>query len=344
MMTVKKGWSRFCQFGGARLLLTYARMGMTGTVCRAVWQCVWKRVPPARAYVSIAERTNETLTARYLPILSAAIVRSRAVAANCEWKQDASQRIPKILWTCWLQGTDRIPDLVTACLDAQRKALPDYEQRVLTWDNYRQWVEVPQGVEQKYLRGHMPPALFSDVLRLAVLSKYGGVWMDASVYCSGFGHDRLRKQWSQIEASELSLFRYFDRGDGHCTGLSNWFIAARPGHAVISAVLEMICAYWRDYDCTVNYYMMHHFLGMTREAFPHTWASMPRLVSNHSILLGGALGRKFNTSAWEDLTAHVSIHKLNYRKAEASSRNPRSYYWKIVEDGLRPRDGGGTSD
>lgn len=60
-----------------------------------------------------------------------------------------------------------------------------YEFRIVDLTNYHNWVQLPQYVEEKFRKGLIPPALFSDLLRLALLKQYGGVWMDASVYCSG---------------------------------------------------------------------------------------------------------------------------------------------------------------
>ena len=82
--------------------------------------------------------------------------------------------VSKIVWTCWLQGMDDAPLMVKHCIESQKKALPDYEHRILTLRNYHQWVELPEYIEKKFRKGRIPRALFTDLLRLAVLKKYGG--------------------------------------------------------------------------------------------------------------------------------------------------------------------------
>lgn len=130
--------------------------------------------------------------------------------------------------------------------------------------------------------------------------------------------------------SELTIFRYFERGRKEAVGLSNWFLAAIPHHPVISIVLDMLLAYWRDFDCTLDYYICHSFFGRVLREFPRVWNAMPREKSNHSILLGDALAKNYHEAAWQDLIAHVSIHKLNYRKAEEAMRNHNSYCCHIM--------------
>ena len=105
-----------------------------------------------------------------------------------------------------------------------------------------------------------------------------------------------------------------------------------PHQIVISSVLDMLLAYWKDYNCLVDYYIIHLFLGLSLREFPMVEVRMPRENSYHSILLGDALGRTFYQEQWQDLIDHVSIHKLNYRKVEMASKNPRGYYWHVMKE------------
>ena len=216
--------------------------------------------------------------------------------------------------------------MVNVCLESHKKHLPGYEFRVLDMENYRQWVELPEWVEEKYARGMIPAALFSDVLRVAVLKRYGGVWMDASVLCTGFDNQQLQKQWTEVENSRFAVFRYYRKGDRYPSGLSNWFIAATPDNVVLTSVYDMLTAYWRDYDCTIDYYMMHLFISCALKAFPEMERGMPKLNSRYSFFLGDALSRTYSQEAWQELVDHVAIHKLNYRKADEARKNPLSYY------------------
>lgn len=240
--------------------------------------------------------------------------------------------VPKIVWTCWLQGMEDASYMVKKCVESQKKALQDYEHRVLTLENYHQWVEVPEYIEKKFRKGRIPRALFTDLLRLAVLKKYGGVWLDASVLFTGFENEKLLNRLHKIEQSEFTIFRYFQRGKKEPVGLSNWFIAAHPNDFVVSTVLDMLLAYWKDYNCTVDYYIMHLFISMCLNAVPSIAESMPRENSYHSIMLGSVLAKDYNEDWWNDVKAHVFLHKLNYRKADEAdeaAKNPHSFYNKI---------------
>ena len=112
--------------------------------------------------------------------------------------------------------------------------------------------------------------------------------------------------------------------------MSTWFISARPGNAVLATARDMMLAYWRDYDCAVDYYLPHLCIGAALQRRSDLIAAMPRCNSTHSTMLGGALGRDFDEAAWKDLTEHVAFHKLNFRKADEAAQNPHSYYNRII--------------
>lgn len=315
--------SRFFLFGGWRLVWQYVRLGVLWTGCKALLGCAFNGRSLKEAYPIVTRRVREVLVRRYGRIIEVAA--DNAVGSGGK-AGDSCCKVPRIVWSAWLQGLDSAPVMVKACLESQRRQLFGYEHRVIDIHNYHEWVELPPYVVEKYRKGIIPPALFCDLLRLALLKRYGGVWMDASVYCSGFGNGKLRERWDRIMGSEFTVFRYFRRGSAAPVGLSNWFMAAVPDEKVVSAVLDVLLAYWRDYDCTVDYYMMHLFLGMALRAFSDVTASMPHENSYHSLLLAKILVANYDEEKWRELTSHVSIHKLNYRKEGEVKRNPDGYY------------------
>ncbi len=318
---------RYRQFGGWRLVGQYARMGVLGAAVKAVVRCIVNGRSLEGAYSVVTRRVDEALERRYRSVLERYADRVK----QRETDGEQGYEVPKIIWTAWLQGLDYAPEMVKACVASQWAHFPGYEVRVLDLENYRQWVDLPQEIEDKYRRGRIPPASFSDLLRLAAVRKHGGIWMDATVFCSGFGNEALTARWQRIMRSELTLFRYFRKGETQSIGLSTWFVATVPEQRNVSAVLDMLLAYWRDYDCLVDYYIIHQFMRMSFRRFPEVVGRMPRENSFHSLLLGDALGNDFHEDDWNELVAHVSLHKLNYRKASEVSKNKYGYYWRVVK-------------
>lgn len=83
--------------------------------------------------------------------------------------------IPKILWTYWNQPQ---PDsFVLECIQSWRLQCPDYEVRLVHPGNLAEFVErgaLPAQFEELH------PTKQSDWLRLYLVARHGGFWLDAS--------------------------------------------------------------------------------------------------------------------------------------------------------------------
>lgn len=85
--------------------------------------------------------------------------------------------IPKIIWSFWHEKTP--PEIVQLCISNWKRFNPDYRIELLNADNVTDFLsdqELPGKFQElNNLRK-------SDWLRLALVSKFGGFWLDASIF------------------------------------------------------------------------------------------------------------------------------------------------------------------
>ena len=219
------------------------------------------------------------------------------------------------IWFCWLQGMENAPELVKVCLESLRASIGE-DIIVLDAQNYTDYVTLPEYVTRKYRKGIIPPALFSDMLRLELLIRYGGTWIDSTVWASpkvGVKDSKCWQAWQKIQESELFIYRYFNR-EGRVEGMSNWFIHAEAGNALLKDVRDMLYAYWHDYNCTVEYYIFHLFFSHVAKRYPEMIRKMPKGNSYHALWLRDHVEREISKEDWQKLINNVPFHKLNWRK------------------------------
>ncbi|MGZ7882150.1 glycosyltransferase family 32 protein [Acinetobacter soli] len=131
--------------------------------------------------------------------------------------------IPKKIWMYW-DSVDR-SDFIELCIQNTKKICFDYEIVVLDSTSVKKYIDLPD------FEKHIPLAVKADFIRLALLNKYGGIWMDASIFITENFNWFLKK----MNSKETFVF-YSD----HCTTnmsnpiVENWFIAA-PEHSVFIA-------------------------------------------------------------------------------------------------------------
>ena len=139
---------------------------------------------------------------------------------------------------CWFQGEGiKIPPLNRACIERWKRLNPDWNVNILcnsTIGNY-----VPEYFEIiKDSPHHKPPAR-SDLLRILLLSKYGGVWADASLYpvlpLSDFYYD-------VVNETKFFTYRFNPRSIDKTKGdreTVSWFLcASKPNHYLIESWKE----------------------------------------------------------------------------------------------------------
>ena len=294
---------RFRQFGGMRLVWEYAKMGVLWVGVKEVVRCAIKGRSFKSVYPVVTRLIDEELVSKYETEL--ALLRNAS---------DARYENENRVWFCWLQGIENAPELVKACLKSIKRNVTE-DVVVIDEKNYTDYVTLPEYIVKKYRKGIIPPALFSDLLRLELLIHHGGTWIDSTVFATGNMKDEKEvfgKFWQEIQQSELFLYRYIRNGRVH--GISNWFIHAKADNALLTELRDMLYAYWRDYNCTMEYYIFHLFFGVLAKRHPEMMRNMPMANSYKAIILAHNLDKLFDEEWWQKLTANVPFHKLNYRK------------------------------
>lgn len=112
--------------------------------------------------------------------------------------------------------------------------------------------------------------------------------------------------------------------------ISNWFITACRNNEVLRVLREMLYAYWRDYDCVLDYYIFHLFFAMISKEYPEQMAAMPYGQSQRSLVLLHHWGEKFDQRKWDRLTSEVCFHKLAFRVSDSVKNEKDNYYNHIL--------------
>src|ERR1700731_3743941 len=89
--------------------------------------------------------------------------------------------IPRTIWALWLDGWDDAPEVVRACRTTWEALNPTWSFRALTRAMLPALIgaDVLRAFEDRALQ----PEAFSDVVRIELLVRYGGVWADSTTYC-----------------------------------------------------------------------------------------------------------------------------------------------------------------
>ena len=310
---------RFRQFGGFRLVSTYFRLGLLGVFLKHGFQVLRGKQSIADAYSQIQSKVVPHIKIQYEVVLKELIAKYS--------KEELPQSHSNKVWVCWLQGMEQAPEIVKVCHASLKRHLKDREIVVITSENINDYVTFPDYIKRKYEKGIIPMAQYSDLLRLELLTRYGGTWIDSTVLCTGFKGSNVQEFKEHLDA-ELFMFQHLRKGETRFLGISNWFITASSNQKVLLILRDMLYQYWKDYNCVIAYFIFHIFFTMIAEQMQEEIAKMPRKSNKYCFYLEHRLSDTYDEAWMKELTARCCFHKLNGRlwnEAEGKENTFREY-------------------
>ena len=236
-------------------------------------------------------------------------------------KEEKSNKI----WICWFQGIENAPELVKACYNSVVKNYNDKEIIVLTEENYKQYVDIPEYILKKWEKGYITFAHFSDILRIELLSKYGGLWLDSTIFTT--------KRSELVFNENIELFVYkqvdLDRKNPLSIVASSWLMYSNKNNNIINLTKKLLHEYWKNYNHIINYNLIHLFFTLSTEVYKDEWNKVPTFNNISPHILQFELNDDFEEVRFNQIRGMSDFHKLNWR---IKSENKNSYYNYIVDN------------
>ncbi len=234
-------------------------------------------------------------------------------------KQNLKQERTNKMWFCWLQGKENMPEIIKACYNSQRQHITGRDCVFIDEYNWREYMCIHDYLVEKYHKGIIPAAMFSDLIRLELLINYGGTWLDATVLCTG-GFDPA------LLDADIFIYRY-----GKDKGLSNWFITSCTNNPMLMVIRDVLHQYWKDYNVVLNYYIFHLVFGRLMREYPEMIARMPYADSYGAIALARNWHRPYKEGAWARVNVNVHFHKLTSIVNDKVKKDKNNYYNYIID-------------
>ncbi len=145
-----------------------------------------------------------------------------------------SSEFPKIIWVMWWQGYETSPAIVKRCIRSWVKKNPDWELVFLDKDSVKEYLTLDYIVNFKENVMHLQH--LADVIRINLLAKYGGVWVDATCFCC-----KPLNEW--LDRYIKSGFFAFSN-PGRDRLIANWFLAADRESYIACQLADSVNKYW----------------------------------------------------------------------------------------------------
>lgn len=309
----------FQKQGGMKLIKQYAKSGSLGTAVGEFALLGKSRTALEILRLSTQLKVKQKLEKKY-----------RTTLETFDKNYDASlpHEGSNKVWICWFQGMENAPALVQKCYESVKTNLTDCEIVLITSENLEQYVQFPDYIIEKWKKGIITHTHLTDLLRLELLIKYGGMWLDATVFCSE-NRNRIPNYFFD---SDLFFFQNLKPGrDGNAFYISSWLISAKSNNRILMATRELCYEYWKKNDSMDDYFLLHAFISIALDRYKNEWdAVIPRdNAAPHILLL--RLFDKYDESLWQAVKAQTPFHKMTYKFLEEETNRAGTFYKVLFE-------------
>lgn len=167
------------------------------------------------------------------------------------------------IWVCWWTGEDSAPALVKQCINSIMKNAGNHPVHIITDKNYTEFIEIPKYMLRKADDGKMKLAHLADYIRVSLLEKYGGLWLDATIYCSQKIKEEYFSQPFFTCKSDWQECGYISHMQWVTFVLGGW-----KGNIVYRFLKDVFELYWKEENAAIDYLMFDYMINFGNKHIP----------------------------------------------------------------------------
>lgn len=243
-------------------------------------------------------------------------------------KQDENYK--DCIWICWWQGLENAPEIVKKCVASIQKYAGNHKIIIITDENYRDFISFPTWIEEKYKKGIITKTHLSDLLRISLLARYGGVWLDSTFFCTGDLEPCFKTPIWSIKRPD---YRHVSVA---CGEFANYSFGCTSEYRKIFAILrEYLLDYWKHYDYMIDYLFLDYLIVLARKQNAYVDQAFNEIVPNNRNCdeLLKVFGTVYNSEDWEKLKENTMLFKLTWKTNFQKDIEGKSTYFGKMLDG-----------
>ena len=218
------------------------------------------------------------------------------------------------IWVMWYQGIKFAPKIVKSCILSIIKNKAKHHVYIIDKYNLEKYVKIPFFIIEKLNNGAFSITHFSDIVRMALLCKYGGYWIDSTYFISS----PLIKVNSTFYSLKLKN-NYKHKNPFFICRWSGNFLAVPKNSFIATYGYLSFLYYWKKYNSLIDYFLLDYVIYVaynTSHEFQNIVNKLPYICNILSLVK--VLNSEYNKS---DFKCH--INKLKWRRHYILRKNKK---------------------
>lgn len=219
------------------------------------------------------------------------------------------------IWVFWMQGEDKMPELVHMCYKQLNKMVDDTcKVMLITNKSIQNFVDINPVIMKKVKSGNYSLTQLSDLLRVKLLAKYGGLWIDSTVFVS----KKINKQiiedgfFSQKFTINNPLSKFYASQNKW----SLWLMGAKPESFLFNYCDKKLTSYYTNVTSSIDYYLLDYIILNAYHESNTVKTSIDDMPDNNqqTYRLMESLNDKYNSQSLYSILKECQFHKLSYKE------------------------------
>lgn len=214
------------------------------------------------------------------------------------------------IWIFWWQGYEAAPLLVKKCIGSITKNAKNHPVVLITKENWKNYADIPDYVIEKVKKGIITFTHFSDILRMILISKHGGLWLDATIFVSREIPDYcFELQYFSIhyETSTSKIAK------GKWTGFCQ---SGQKNSLIHSFCRDVFFSYWKKYNKLIDYFFIDYVMLAGYKNIPGFKKLIDELPLNNQGIkeLDKHFNDEYSMEYLNNILAQSTFFKLNWKR------------------------------
>ena len=231
------------------------------------------------------------------------------------------------IWIAWFQGLEKAPPLVQHCVKSIQQNANGHKVIIITEKNIFDFVQFPDYIIQKYKAKILTMQQLSNMLRMSLIYKYGGVWIDATMLATApLSPAIFNSEFYTIKKTSASPY-YIPQGRW-----TTYFLSGKKGCPLAHIIVSVLFAYWKTNTELVDYFLFDQTINFCYENSPMCHALIESVPENNpeAIFFKGRYGKPFDAAEWERIKKTTSLFKLSWKEPFDSTKKG-TWYTETIE-------------
>lgn len=220
-----------------------------------------------------------------------------------DYKYIATNNKINKIWFCWLQGKENMLPIVKSCYKSIINNCSEFDIIFIDSSNYKDYISLPDYIVDKWKRGLISNAHFSDIIRTCLLCEYGGLWIDATTYLLDKLPDYIFKS---------NLFMFDMRGEDNIMTYNNWLIYSEKNNRIMKIIRDLLFIFWKKENKVQDYFVWHIFMKLVYDKYTNDFNDMIYIPHSCTHVLFNYL-EKNNDVDYNYVKNICPIQKLTYK-------------------------------